>query len=371
MTISLNLPKQILEAQIEALKPENLKKEDVGGMIRMDIPKERLEPRADGTLCLNGFSKIAKHIKKLTQKSVKFNWGEKEEAAFQLLKPKLCSASVLALPKGSENFVVYYDASHKGLGATLMQREKVKVYASHQLKVHEKNYTTHDIELGAVVFSPKMWRHYLYCIKYVVFTEHKSLQHILDQKELNMRQHFVFCDLRVLIMHESHKSKYSIHLGSNKMYQYMKKLYWWPNMKVEIATYVSKYLTCTKVKAKYQKPTDLLVQPEIPQWKWENITMDFVTKFPKTATGQDTIWYLKDVVLRHGVPVLIISDRGGIFASYFWRSLHKALELAEFMDREVKHLKQSRISIVKVRWNSQRSRVHLGARRSNAKKERM
>nr|GEW22686.1 putative reverse transcriptase domain-containing protein [Tanacetum cinerariifolium] len=95
---------------------------------------------------------------------MKFDWGEKEEAAFQLLKPKLW------------------------LGATLMQMEKVRVYASHQLKVHEKNYTTHDIELGALVFALKMWRHYLYGTKYVVFTEHKSLQHILDQKELNMRQ---------------------------------------------------------------------------------------------------------------------------------------------------------------------------------------
>ncbi|GJU64097.1 reverse transcriptase domain-containing protein [Tanacetum coccineum] len=93
-----------------------------------------------------------------------------------------------ALPKGSENFVVYCDASHKGLGAVLMQREKVIAYASHQLKVHEKNYTTHDLELRVVVFSLKMWRYYLYGTKCVVFTDHKSLQHILDQKELNMRQ---------------------------------------------------------------------------------------------------------------------------------------------------------------------------------------
>ncbi|GJZ85305.1 putative reverse transcriptase domain-containing protein [Tanacetum coccineum] len=98
------------------------------------------------------------------------------------------NAPILALPEGSENFVVYYDASHKGLGAVLMQREKVIAYASRQLKVHEKNYTTHDLELGAVVFSLKMWRHYLYGTKCVVFTDHKSLQHILDQKELNMRQ---------------------------------------------------------------------------------------------------------------------------------------------------------------------------------------
>ncbi|GJT23742.1 putative reverse transcriptase domain-containing protein [Tanacetum coccineum] len=137
---------------------------------------------------IEGFSKIAKPMTKLTQKNVKFDWGEKEEAAFQLIKQKLCSAPILALPKGSENFIVYCDASHKGLGAVLMQNEKVIAYASRQLKIHEKNYTTHDLELGAVVFALKIWRHYLYGTRCTVFTDHKSLQHILDQKELNMRQ---------------------------------------------------------------------------------------------------------------------------------------------------------------------------------------
>ncbi|GJU41686.1 putative reverse transcriptase domain-containing protein [Tanacetum coccineum] len=125
---------------------------------------------------------------KLTQKSVKFDWGEKAEVVFQLLKQKLYSAPISALPKGSENFVVYCDASHKGLGMVLMQKEKVIAYASRQLKVYEKNYTTHDLELGTIVFALKMWRHYLYGMKCVMFTDHKSLQHILDQKELNMRQ---------------------------------------------------------------------------------------------------------------------------------------------------------------------------------------
>ncbi|GJR68176.1 putative reverse transcriptase domain-containing protein [Tanacetum coccineum] len=125
---------------------------------------------------------------KLTQKKVKFEWGDKQEAAFQLLKQKLCSAPILALPEGSEDFIAYCDASKKGLGAVLMQREKVISYASRQLKIHEKNYTTHDLELGAVVFALKIWRHYLYGTKCTVFTDHKSLQHILDQKELNMRQ---------------------------------------------------------------------------------------------------------------------------------------------------------------------------------------
>nr|GEY90332.1 putative reverse transcriptase domain-containing protein [Tanacetum cinerariifolium] len=138
---------------------------------------------------IEGFSKIAKPMTKLTQKKVMFDWGDKQEAVFQLLKQKLCSAPILALPEGAEDFVAYCDASHKGLGAVLMQREKVISYAPRQLKIHEKNYTTRDLELGAVVFALKILRHYLYGMKCTVFTDNKSLQHILDQKELNMRQH--------------------------------------------------------------------------------------------------------------------------------------------------------------------------------------
>ncbi|GJS91940.1 putative reverse transcriptase domain-containing protein [Tanacetum coccineum] len=356
---------------------------------------------------IEGFSKIAKPMTKLTQKKVKFVWGDKQEAAFQLLKQKLCSAPILALPEGSEDFIAYCDASKKGLGAVLMQREKVISYASRQLKIHEKNYTTHDLELGAVVFALKIWRHYLYGTKCTVFTDHKSLQHILDQKELNMRQRrwlellsdydcdiryhpgkanvvadalsrkerepplrvralvmtisldlpkqilnaqtearkpeniksedvggmlvenakfpeaireqklepradgtlclngrsWLPCygDLRTVIMHESHKSKYSIHPGSDKMYQDMKKLYWWPNMKADIATYVNKCLTCAKVKAEHQRPSGLLVQPKIPEWKWDNITMDFVTKLPKTSQGYDTIWVIVDRLTKSAI----------------------------------------------------------------------
>ncbi|GJV22127.1 putative reverse transcriptase domain-containing protein [Tanacetum coccineum] len=99
-----------------------------------------------------------------------------------------------------------------------------------------------------------------------------------------------YCDLQTVIMHESHKSKYSIHPGSDKMYQDMKKLYWWPNMKADIATYVSRCLTCAKVKAEHQRPSGLLVQPKIPEWKWDNITMDFVTKLPKTSQGYKPFW---------------------------------------------------------------------------------
>nr|GEX68272.1 putative reverse transcriptase domain-containing protein [Tanacetum cinerariifolium] len=126
---------------------------------------------------VEGFSKITKPMTKLTQKEVKFEWGDKQEVAFQLLKQKLCSVPILALPKGSKDFIVYCDASNKGLGAVLMQREKVISYASRQLKIHEKNYTTHDLELRAVMFALKIWRHYLYGTKCTVFTDHKSTAH--------------------------------------------------------------------------------------------------------------------------------------------------------------------------------------------------
>ncbi|GJX08003.1 putative reverse transcriptase domain-containing protein [Tanacetum coccineum] len=162
----------------------------------------------------------------------------------------------------------------------------------------------------------------------------------------------LFGGLRDLIMHESHKSKYSIHPGSDKMYHDLKKLYWWPNMKAIIAEYVGKCLTCSRVKAECQKPSGLLVQPEIPMWKWERITMDFVTKLPKTSNGHDTIWvivdrltksahfiptratdsmenltrlYIKEIVFQHGVPISIISDHDSHFTSRFWQSLQNAL----------------------------------------------
>ncbi|GKD88033.1 putative reverse transcriptase domain-containing protein [Tanacetum coccineum] len=145
-------------------------------------------------------------------------------------------------------------------------------------------------------------------------------------------------DTRSLIMHESYKSKYSIHPGSDKMYHDMKMLYWWPNKKADIATYVSQCLTCAKVKAKHQRASGLLVQPDIPEWKWEKITMDFITKLPKTAAGFDSIWVIvdrltksahflpmKEIVARHGISVSIISDRDSHFTSRVWQSLHKAL----------------------------------------------
>ncbi|GKA45931.1 putative reverse transcriptase domain-containing protein [Tanacetum coccineum] len=207
---------------------------------------------------IEGLSKIAKSMTKLTQKNVKFDWGEKEEAAFQLIKQKLCIVPIMALPKGSKNFIVYYDASHKGLGVVLMQNEKVIAYASRQLKIHEKNYTTHDVELGAVVFALNI----TYTRQVMTIGLNLPKQILEAQTEALKPENLTAEDVGV--MHESHKSKYSIHPGSDKMYQDLKQLYWWPNMKVNIATYVSKCLTCSKVKAEHQKPSGLLVQLEIP-----------------------------------------------------------------------------------------------------------
>nr|GFA52488.1 putative reverse transcriptase domain-containing protein [Tanacetum cinerariifolium] len=265
-----------------------------------------------------------------------------------LMNQKLCSVPILALPEGSEDFVVYCDALIQGLGDVLMQREKVIAYASRQLKVHEKNYTTHDLELEAVVFALKIWRHYLYGTKWKA----NVVANALRRKErvplrvralvmtigLDLPKQILKAQTKVqkpkniknedtVIMHESYKSKYSIHPGSEKMYQVIKKLYWWPNMKANIATYVSKCLTFAKVKAKHQRPSGLLVQPKIPEWKWDNVTMDFVTKLPKEIDPLDKVarMYLKEVVTKHGIHISIIYDRDPRFSSNLWKSLQKDL----------------------------------------------
>nr|XP_034908137.1 uncharacterized protein LOC118044086 [Populus alba] len=137
---------------------------------------------------IEGFSTIASPLTKLTRKEVRFVWSEECEASFRELKERLTSALVLALPSGTEGFVVYSDASRRGLGCVLMQHSRVIAYASRQLKSHEVNYLVHDLELAAVVFALRVWRHYLYGTQVQIFTDHKSLKYLMSQKELNMRQ---------------------------------------------------------------------------------------------------------------------------------------------------------------------------------------
>ncbi|GKB00022.1 putative reverse transcriptase domain-containing protein [Tanacetum coccineum] len=254
-------------------------------------------------------------------------------------------APILALLEGTEDFVVYCDASLKGFGAVLMQREKVIAYASRELKVHEENYTTHDLELGAILLSDydceiryhpgkanvvvdALSRKEMIkplCVRALVMSVHNNPpKQILDaQKEAMKRKNIKAEKLGRLIKQIfkfrpdgtrcfGKRSKYSIHPGSDKMYQDLKQLYWWPNMKVDIATYVSKCLNYAKLKAKHQRPYGLLQQPEILIWKWERITMDFVSGLSRTLSG-------------HGVPISIISDRDSHFTSRFWKLLQKAL----------------------------------------------
>ena len=137
---------------------------------------------------IEGFSKIAGPLHCLTRKGVKFEWTDKCEGSFQTLKEKLTSAPVLTFLEGNEGFEVYSDASYQGLGCVLMQHKRVVVYASRQLKKHELNYPTHDLELAAIIFALKTWRHYLYGVTCQIFTDHKCLKYLFTQKELNLRQ---------------------------------------------------------------------------------------------------------------------------------------------------------------------------------------
>ncbi|GKA53153.1 reverse transcriptase domain-containing protein [Tanacetum coccineum] len=322
------------------------------------------------------FFKIVKPFTSITQKNQKYKWGVEQEEASQTLKDNLCNVPILSLPDGAEDFIIYCNASNQGLGCILMKRDKVIEYTSRKLKIHPKNYTTHDLELGAVVFALKIWRHYLYMTNSVIYTDHKSLQHIFDQKELNMCQRRwieLFSDydceiryhpgkvnvvadalsrkervkpkrvrvmsmtiqsslkekllgshneaIKTMIMDEAHTMRNSIHPGADKMYYDLRDIYWWPVMKKKIATH-------------------------------DKITMDFITKLPRSSGGYDTIWvivdrftksahflakredysmemlsrlYIDEIVARHGVHVSIIFDQDGRFTSRFWQTLQKAL----------------------------------------------
>ncbi|TYJ98127.1 ty3-gypsy retrotransposon protein [Cucumis melo var. makuwa] len=302
------------------------------------------------------------------------------------LKLKLVSARVLTVPDGSGNFVIYSDASKKGLGCVLMQQGKVVAYASRQLKSHEQNYPTHDLELAAVVFALKIWRHYLYGEKIQIFTNHKSLKYFFTQKELNMRQRRWLelvkdydCEIlyhpgktnivagalsrkvahsatlitkkapllrdferakiavskRLLVkagqgedfsissddeltfdgrlcvpedsavktelLIEAHSSPFTMHPGSTKMYQDLRRAYWWRNMKGEVADFVSRCLVCQQVKAPRQKPAGLL-QPL-------GVVVDRLTKSAHFILGKFSY----------------TANRDACFTSKFWEGLQLAL----------------------------------------------
>ncbi|WVZ49090.1 hypothetical protein U9M48_000471 [Paspalum notatum var. saurae] len=369
---------------------------------------------------IEGFSKIAKPMTALLEKNIKFQWTSACQKAFEELKKRLTTAPVLTFPDMHKPFSVYCDASRLGLGCVLMQEGKVIAYASRQLRDHEKNYPTHDLELAAVVHALKVWRHYLFGQKCDIYTDHKSLKYIFTQTELNMRQrrwlelikdydleiHYhpgkanVVADalsgrvgskgqlndekikeikelikldkapgfrvdadgtvwhgdricvpniksIRDLIPKEAHETAYSIHPGSEKMYQDLKQKFWWYGMKRELCvTFVE------RVKAEHQKPAGLLQPLKIPEWKWEEIGMDFIVGLPRTQSGFDSIWvvvdrltkvahfipvkttysgaklaelYISRIVCLHGVPKKIVSDRGTQFTSHFWKRLHESM----------------------------------------------
>ncbi|KAL4022676.1 hypothetical protein IC575_016420 [Cucumis melo] len=359
---------------------------------------------------VENFSRIATPLTQLTRKGAPFVWSKACEDSFQNLKQKLVTAPVLTVPDGSGSFVIYSDASKKGLGCVLMQQGKVVTYASRQLKSHEQNYPTHDLELAAVVFALKIWRHYLYGEKIQIFTDHKSLKYFFTQKELNMRQRRwlelvkdydceilyhpgkanVVADalsrkkrdlaeagqavefsissdggllferrlcvpsdsaIKTKLLSEAHSSPFSMHPGSTKMYQDLKRVYWWRNMKREVAELVSKCLVSQQVKAPRQKPAGLLQPLSVPKWKWESVSMDFITGLPRTLKDFTVIWvvvdrltksahfvsgkstytaskwaqlYMSEIVRLHEVPVSIVSDRDARFTSKFWKGFQTA-----------------------------------------------
>nr|GEV44858.1 hypothetical protein [Tanacetum cinerariifolium] len=296
--------------------------------------------------CKFWIPKIAKSMTKLTQKGVKFDWGDKQEAAFQLIKQKLCSAQILALPRGSKDFIVYCDASIKGLGDVLMQIENVIAYASRQLKIHEKKFMTYDLEL-----------------------DHKSLQYILDQKELNMRQR------RWLELLNDYDYEIRYHLGKANVVadalsgKEQNKPLRVRALVMTIGLDLPKQILNAQTKAR--KPENIknediggmLIENSKDSKKLRTEKLKPCTDGTLCLNGKSWLlcygdlrtvimhasykskysihpgsdkmetdpieklarMYLKEVVMRHGIPASIICDHDPRFASKFWRSLQKAL----------------------------------------------
>ncbi|GJY05596.1 putative reverse transcriptase domain-containing protein [Tanacetum coccineum] len=280
---------------------------------------------------IEGFSLISKPMTKLTQKDKKYEWGKEEEEAFQTLKQK---EKVIAY--ASRQLKVHEDKlnySRFGKELNLRQRRCIELLSDYDCEIR---YHPGKANVMAGALSRKE-RNKPLRVRALMMTIHIDLPKLIHEAQEEamkgenveaenlgrlIKQIFeffpngtrcfgnrvwlpLFGGSRDLVMHESHKSKYSNHLGSDKMYQDLKPLYWWPNMKADFATYVSKCLTCAKVKAEHQKPSGLLQQPEIPVWKWERITMDFVSCLSRTPSGYDTIWVIVDRLTKsaHFLPM--------------------------------------------------------------------
>ncbi|KAG8481030.1 hypothetical protein CXB51_025733 [Gossypium anomalum] len=316
---------------------------------------------------VEGFSVMAAPLTKLIRKGVPFVWTEKQQEDFEKLKKVLTEAPVLIQPESRKDFIVYSDTSHVGLGCVLMQEGKVVAYASRQIKPHKGNYPTHDLELAAV-------RHYLYGERCIIYTDHKSLKYLLTQKELNLRQRRwikLLKDYDCSIEYHPGKANVVADALSRRavsdlrvMFAHL-SLYDDGSLLAELQDgetsefgLNSKGVLCFRERICVPKDSDLrqsilkethgglcamhpggnklyhdlreLLPVKIPLWKWERVTMDFVSGLPLTPSKKDLIWklaklYMVEIVRLHGVPVLIISDRDPRFTLRFWQKLHKAL----------------------------------------------
>ncbi|GKA23207.1 putative reverse transcriptase domain-containing protein [Tanacetum coccineum] len=189
------------------------------------------------------------------------------------IKQKCAVRQLWLQPGRKRRLLCLCDASNKGFGAVIeQQREEAQIEAQKPGESCECK----DVRYDQKGIPKEKWNH------------------MSMELYVKWRVGYLAMGLKFVIMHESHQVKLLIHPSSKKMYQDMKKLYWWPNMKAGIATYVSKCLTCARVKAEHQRPSGLLVQPAITEWKWDNIMMDFITKLRKSSQGFDTIWVIMD-----------------------------------------------------------------------------
>ncbi|WVZ89930.1 hypothetical protein U9M48_036275 [Paspalum notatum var. saurae] len=301
---------------------------------------------------IKDFSKTAKPMTSLAKKNARYSWTSHCEEAFQSLKKSLTTAPVLTQPDVAQPFDVYCDTSGNGLGCVLMQEGSVVAYASRQARNHDANYPTHDLELAAVVHALKIWRHYLLGNTCNIYTDHKSLKHIFTQPEINMRQRRWLdslppkdMELRRKILDEAHTSMFTMHLGSNQMYQDLKQKFWWTCMKREIAKYVSDEGRSPKTGGNASTSSHAILEIG-------GHSHGFHLGLPRTQKGYDSIWviidrlkksahfipvktiylaktyaelYIARIVSLHGVPPSITSDRGSLFLSRFWKHLQTAL----------------------------------------------